>query len=62
MTNRALLGTNGYITKIGGKSERPSSPPHPALGIGDVNVDEAQRASGLPASSRNLCPGWRRRR
>ena len=37
--------------KLGGKSERPSSPPHPALGCGGVTVDEAQRASGLPAIS-----------
>ena len=34
-------------TKLGGKSERPSSPPHPALGFGDVIVDVVQRASDL---------------
>lgn len=37
--------------KLGGKSEQPSSPPHPALGFGGVAVDEAQRASGLPVIS-----------
>jgi hypothetical protein len=37
--------------KLGGKSGRPSSPPHPALGGGGVTVDEAQRASDLPAIS-----------
>ena len=38
-------------TKLGGKSERPSSPPHPALGFGDVTVDVVQRASDFPVIS-----------
>ena len=34
--------------RFGGKSERPSSPPHPALGFGCVFADGAQRASDFP--------------
>ena len=45
--SRALNDNN----KLGGKSERPSSPPHPALGFGDVSVDVVQRASDLPVIS-----------
>ena len=41
-------------TQLGGKSERPSSPPHPALGFGCVFADEAQRASDFPVISNQV--------
>ena len=47
----ALVDQTFSKTKLGGKSERPSSPPHPALGFGDVTVDVVQRASDLPVIS-----------
>ena len=48
-------------TRFDGKSERPSSPPHPALGSGCGFADGVRRASDFPVISKSLSSSMRRR-